>query len=218
MMDNILNLLPDFETLLRTKSYAELTSSEKSAVLKFMTIEEYETMRSNAAKVSEAFAVEENNLLLDKNLENTLVGRLSKKKEKQFAGIPELLSSILGLKMPVYQVAILILVGLFLIPKSDTRIVTKVLPISRVDTVFVEKPITRTASEKYYNKTNNNYPIGKKRISNQHISKIRPVLLNQNSPFFANIVTHFQSEKTGHPIESDSNLYWRLVTVQLQDN
>ena len=218
MMDDILNLLPDFENLLRTKSFAELTSSEKSIVLKFMTIEEYDAMKNNAARVIEAFAEEEKYLLLDKNLENALAGRLSKKEEKPFAGTPEFLSFIIGFKMPVYQVVILILVGLFLIPKSDTKIVTKVLPISRVDTVFVEKPITRTASEKYYNKTNNIYPIGKNRISNHHISKVHPVLLNQNSPFFANIVTHFQNEKTGRTIESDSNLYWRLVTVQLQDN
>ena len=218
MKDDILNFLSDFENLLRTKSFAELTSSEKSIILKFMTIEEYDAMKNNTARVIEAFAEEEKYLLLDKNLENDLVSHLSKKKEKQFAGIPELFSSLLGLKIPVNQVAILILVGLFLIPRSGTKIVTKILPISRVDTVFVEKPINRIASEKYYNKTNNIYPVGKKRISNQSISKIRPVLLNQNSPFFANLVTHFQNEKTGHPIESDSNLYWRLVTVQSMSN
>src|ERR1035437_6795695 len=98
MMDDILNFLPDFENLLRTKSFAELTSSEKSIILKFMTIEEYDAMKNNTARVIEAFAEEEKYLLLDKNLENDLVSHLSKKKEKQFAGIPELFSSLLGLK------------------------------------------------------------------------------------------------------------------------
>lgn len=218
MMENILNLLPDFENLLRTKSFTELSSSEKSAVLKFMTIEEYDAMKNNAALVVKAFAEEEKYLLLDKSLENALTGNLKKKKAKPFAGTTEFLSFILRFKMPVYQVVILIIVGLFLIPKSNIKIVTKLMPVSRVDTVFVEKPINRAASEKYYYKTNNIYPVVKKYISNQPISKIRPVLLNQNSPFFANIVTHYQSEKAGRPIESDPDLYWRLVTVQSMGN
>jgi hypothetical protein len=218
MMEDILNLLPDFESLLRTKSFAELTFSEKSIVLKFMTIEEYEAMKNNTIRVIEAFSEEEKYLLLDKNLENNLVSHLSIKKEKPFAGTAEFVSFILGFKIPVYQVAILILIGLFLIPGSGTKIVTKVLPISRVDTVFIEKPINHTASENYDNKTNNIYPVGKKRISNQSITKIRPVLLNQNSPFFANLVNHFQNEKNGRPIENDPNFYWRLVTVQSMGN
>jgi len=218
MMENILNLLPDFENLLRAKSFTELTPSEKSAVLKFMTIEEFDAMKNNAAQVIKAFAEEEKYLTLDKNLETTLVSRFSNKKEKRIAVIPEFFSSVLGFKIPVYQVAILILVGLFLIPGSHTRIITKVLPVSRVDTVFVEKPINRIASESHYDKTNNIYPVGKKHVSSQPISNIRPALLNQNSPFFANIVTHFQSEKNGHPIENDPNLYWRLVTVQSMGN
>jgi hypothetical protein len=218
MMDDILNLLPDFENLLRTKSFTELTSSEKSIVLKFMTIEEYDAMKNNTTRVIEAFAEEEKYLLLDKSLENDLVNHLSKKKEKSFAGIAEFLSFILGFKILVYQVAILILIGLFLIPGSGTKIVTKVSPISRVDTVFIEKPINHTASEKYDNKTNNICPVGKKRIPDQSISKIRPVLLNQNSPFFTNLVNHFQNEKIGRPIESDPNFYWRLVTVQSMGN
>jgi hypothetical protein len=217
-MDNILNFLPDFETLLRTKSFEDLTSSEKLAVLKFMTTEEYETMRSNAARVIETFSEEEKYLEIDKDLENVLLNRLRNKKEKSFTGIAGILSLILGFKIPVYQVAILLLAGLFLIPKSDTKIVTKLMPVSRVDTVFVEKPINRIASEKYDNKTYNIYPVGKMLISNQHISKIRPVLSNENSPFFANLVTHFQNEKTGCPIENDPNIYWRLVTVQSMDN
>jgi len=217
-MDNILNFLPDFETLLRTKSFEDLTSSEKFAVLKFMTTEEYETMRSNAARVIETFSEEEKYLEIDKNLENVLLNRLRNKKEKSFTGIAGILSLILGFKIPVYQVAILLLAGLFLVPKSDTKIVTKLMPVSRVDTVFVEKPINRIASEKYDNKTYNIYPVGKKLISNQHISKIRPVLSNTHSPFFANLVNQFQNEKTGRPIESDPNIYWRLVTVQSMDN
>jgi hypothetical protein len=217
-MDNILNFLPDFETLLRTKSFEDLTSSEKLAVLNFMTTEEYETMRSNAARVIETFSEEEKYLEIDKDLENVLLNRLRNKKEKSFTGIAGILSLILGFKIPVYQVAILLLAGLFLIPKSDTKIVTKLMPVSRVDTVFVEKPINRIASEKYDNKTYNIYPVGKMLISNQHISKIRPVLSNENSPFFANLVTHFQNEKTGCPIENDPNIYWRLVTVQSMGN
>jgi hypothetical protein len=217
-MDNILNFLPDFETLLITKSFEDLTSSEKLAVLKFMTTEEYETMRSNAARVIETFSEEEKYLEIDKDLENVLLNRLRNKKEKSFTGIAGILSLILGFKIPVYQVAILLLAGLFLIPKSDTKIVTKLMPVSRVDTVFVEKPINRIASEKYDNKTYNIYPVGKMLISNQHISKIRPVLSNENSPFFANLVTHFQNEKTGCPIENDPNIYWRLVTVQSMGN
>jgi hypothetical protein len=217
-MDNILNFLPDFETLLRTKSFEDLTSSEKLAVLNFMTTEEYETMRSNAARVIETFSEEEKYLEIDKDLENVLLNRLRNKKEKSFTGIAGILSLILGFKIPVYQVAILLLAGLFLIPKSDTKIVTKLIPVSRVDTVFVEKPINRIASEKYDNKTYNIYPVGKMLISNQHISKIRPVLSNENSPFFANLVTHFQNEKTGCPIENDPNIYWRLVTVQSMGN
>ena len=217
-MDNILNFLPDFETLLRTKSFEDLTSSEKFAVLKFMTTEEYETMRSNAARVIETFSEEEKYLEIDKNLENVLLNRLRNKKEKSFTGIAGILSLILGFKIPVYQVAILLLAGLFLVPKSDTKIVTKLMPVSRVDTVFVEKPINRITSEKYNNKTYNIYPVGKKLTSNQYISKIRPVLSNTHSPFFTNLVTHFQNEKTGCPIESDPNIYWRLVTVQSMDN
>ena len=155
MMENILNLLPDFENLLRTKSFTELSSSEKSAVLKFMTIEEYDAMKNNAAQVIKAFAEEEKYLTLDKNLESALVSRFSNKKEKRIAVIPEFFSSVLGLKIPVYQIVILIIVGLFLIPKSNIKIVTKLMPVSRVDTVFIEKPINRAASEKYYNKTNN---------------------------------------------------------------
>ena len=217
-MDNILNFLPDFETLLRTKSFEDLTSSEKFAVLKFMTTEEYETMRSHAARFIETFSEEEKYLEIDKNLENVLLNRLRNKKEKSFAGIAGILSLILEFKIPVYQVAILLLAGLFLVPKSDTKIVTKLMPVSRVDTVFVEKPINRIASEKYDNKTYNIYPVGKKLISNQHISKIRPVLSNTHSPFFANLVNQFQNEKTGRPIESDPNIYWRLVTVQSMDN
>jgi hypothetical protein len=217
-MDNILNFLPDFETLLITKSFEDLTSSEKFAVLNFMTTEEYETMRSNAARVIETFSEEEKYLEIDKDLENVLLNRLRNKKEKSFTGIAGILSLILGFKIPVYQVAILLLAGLFLIPKSDTKIVTKLMPVLRVDTVFVEKPINRIASEKYDNKTYNIYPVGKMLISNQHISKIRPVLSNENSPFFANLVTHFQKEKTGCPIENDPNIYWRLVTVQSMGN
>jgi hypothetical protein len=217
-MDNILNFLPDFETLLRTKSFEDLTSSEKIAVLKFITTEEYETMRSNAARVIETFSEEEKYLEIDKDLENVLLNRLRNKKEKSFAGIAGISSLILGFKIPVYQVVILLLAGLFLVPKSDTKIVTKLMPVSRVDTIFVEKPINRIASERYVNKTYNIYPVGKKLISNQNISKIRPVLSNKHSPFFANLVTHFQNEKTGCPIESDPNIYWRLVTVQSMDN
>lgn len=218
MMDDILKLLPEFETLLRTKSFADLTSSEKSAVLKFMTTEEYETMRGSAARVMEAFSKEEKYLIIDKNLENVLLNRLRNKKEKSFTEFAGISSLILGFKIPVYQVAILLLVGLLLIPKSNPTIVTKILPISKIDTVFIEKSINSSASDKYNNKTGNIYLGRTKRILNPHMSKIRPVLLNQSSPYFANIVIQIQSEKTGHPIESDSNLYWRLVTVQSMGN
>jgi hypothetical protein len=214
MIDDILKLLPEFETLLRTKSFSDLTSSEKFAVLKFMTTEEYETMRSNAARVIESFYEEEKYLVIDKNVEDALLSRLRKKKKKSFSGIAGISSLILGFKIPVYQVALLLLAGLFLIPKSNPKIVTKTLPVLKIDTIFIEKSINSVVPDYHRTQTGNMYPIGKKHISNQQISQIRPVLSNQNSPYFANIVSHFQSEKIGRPIESDSNLYWRLVTVQ----
>jgi hypothetical protein len=218
MMDNILSLLPDFENLLRTKSFAELTPSEKSVVLKFMTTEEYDAMKNSTARVIVAFTEEEKYLSQDKYLESALTDRLSKKEAKPYAGRAQFFSFILDLKIPVYQAVILLILGLFLFPKSDTQIVTKISPVSRVDTVFVEKHVIGTASEKYNNRTSNIYPVVKKHISNQFKGKIRPVSLYQNSPFLADIVTHFQNEKTGRPIESDPNLYWRLVTVQSMSN
>jgi hypothetical protein len=218
MMNDILNLLPDFETLLRTRSFTDLTSSEKSAVLKFMTIEEYAAMKSNTSRVIEAFSEEENHLPLDRNIENALVSRLHEKKKGFFIGITEILSLIFRFKIPVYQAAILLLVVIFLIPKPNSQMMTNIIPVSKIDTVFIEKSINSSAFTKNNIKTGNIHTVRTKRISNQPTSKTRPVLLNQSSPYFANIVTLIQNEKTGRPIESDPILYWRLVSLQLQGN
>jgi len=215
MKDDILNIIPDFESLLRNKGFAELSSNEKASVMQFMTIEEYESMRSNTARVIELFSKEEKNLTIDKNLEPDLVNRLRKKKEKSITWI---LSFCLAFRVPVYQVAILLLAGFLLIPKSNLKIVTQVLSIFRIDTVFIEKSINSLASDKRGNLTSIIHPGEKNRISKPHISKVRPILINQSSPYFANIITHFQSEKNGHAIENDSTLYNRLLTLQLNGN
>ena len=214
-MNELLNLLPDFETLLKTKDFEDLSASEKSTVLKFMTLEEYETMRINAAKVIEAFAKEEQNLIVDSNIKDALINRMHKRERKSFTIITELLPFILGYKVPVYQVAILLIVGLFLIPKSGTRIVTKLLPVSSVDTVFIEKKVNPVASENEHKNLDRVIPEGRQQIAKRQINNNPPDILNQNSPFLADLVTHIQNEKTGHPIESDSKLYWRLVTAEL---
>jgi len=218
MMDDIFNLLPDFETLLRTKSFEDLSSSEKSAVLKFMTIEEYEAMKSNTSKIIEAFSEEETYLSLDRNIENVLVSRLHQKKKGFFFSITEFLSLIFRLKIPVYQAAVLLLAVLFLFPKPGSQIVTNIRPVSKIDTVFIEKSINSSVPVNYNYYAGNIHQVMTKRILNHRMNKNRPVILNQSSPYFANLVTHIQSEKTGSPIEDDSNLYWRLVMVESQGN
>jgi hypothetical protein len=213
-MDNRLDYIPDFENLLRTKSFTELTSSEKVEVLKYLTAEEYESMKNNTARIVESFTEEEKYLVIDNNLEKILRSHMHKKEEKSLAKI---ITLIIGFKIPVYQMAILILTGLLLIPNNSSKVTDRLIPVYKVDTVFVEKPVIHAVSEKSHNKTRIVYP-SRKSLSNQQYNTFDNVLLNQNDPYFVNIVTYLQNEKTGRPIENDPNLYWRLVTIQSMGN
>jgi hypothetical protein len=215
MNDDILKLLPEFETLLKTKSFAELSTSEKSSILKFMTIEEYEIMRTTSAMVTNAFLEEEKQIMMDKNLENILVSRMHKKQKRSVSGIAGILSIIFGFKVPVYQVAILLLAGLFLILNSNIRIMTKVLPVSKIDTVFIQKSINNSIVPRQDALIGNSNQVGKKHASNRQMKKVHPFIINQSGLYLANIITPVPCEKTGRSIESDSALFNGLVTVSL---
>jgi hypothetical protein len=210
-MNDLLILLPDFENLLKTKSFPELTSSEQSTILKFMSIEQYEAMRINTAKISKAFSMEDDYLLPDKNLKDDLLIHFNKKKENSMALTNRILFLFLGFKIPAYQAVIVFLAILFLLNKPRITEVTKIIPVSRTDTIFVEKIVNSPVSA-----LQNQYI--KKHIPYTHIKKSPSAVLNQNYPLLANIITHYQSEKTGHSVESDPNLYWQLVTTQFEGN
>jgi hypothetical protein len=207
MNDKLLKLLPEFETLLKEKSFKELNSFEKSAVAKFITPEEYETMKEIVKHASDAFSLEELNLKPDGDIEKSLIKHLRIKKENPPNWFIKAAAVIFNFRIPAYQVVILLIVGLLFIKKSYLPVKSYFTTSVHVDTVYVVKPVLGQLAL-YKNKNNLRHQSGNIKIRNSD------KLYNPYSLSYANIVTQSQIERRGLSVQSDSNLYNHLVSVQ----
>lgn len=223
MENNILNLIPDFENLLQEKEFEQLDIRQKELILRVMTKEEYDRMHILVITSAKGFDNERNELFPSAKSQDRLLDEIRNKVSKE--SYWKKIEGILNYKIPAYQFALLLILGLLLLNKMYVQSPQSVVIDHRVDTVFVEKAapaqsaITQRASNTMKSETgikknfmiNDNRP---KEFHNAQKKNVPDMYPERYQVLFANVMNHMKNERIGRPIESDSNLFRRLVVIQ----
>ena len=144
MEENLFNKIPGLENILESRSFEELTASEKNKVLGFMTGEEYENLRETMLKSKAMFAAEQKSLTADPAIRKKLLARMEQKGSAvEGARIP-VLQSLFAFRIPAYQAvfAIAALVLLFFFLRNEKPEAIRYL--TKTDTIYLKQEIAQT--------------------------------------------------------------------------
>lgn len=209
--------------LISTKKFTELATDEKSLVLSQMPENEYNDLYEIHAESTKSFVSARPNTKIDTNIKKRLHSRMkAQSEEKRRSSNPVL--ALLNTKIPAYQLGFLmLLIGIIWfisrpandgIIKTDTQIVYK----SRVDTVFVEKPITALKAPTK-TKTKQGTKTAKRKIETP-LPTFQPSLTNfENNGTMENMVDPIKIAQVSHygkssySIQDDSAIAHFLVKI-----
>ncbi len=224
--DELFELLPDFESLLTTKSFDQLDTNEKELILRALTPAEYDSMRAYLLKSIELFANEERTEYAGKEIKEKLMHSFKATAPSVWLRIVNNCRRAFDFRLPVWQTALFLLAAILLVGKLNRPQESIRSDQFRVDTVYVEKQNAAQDTEKQAIKRGTNAlmipgnkaasrTIKNKSAGLRDSSVLVPGHITQ--PFsvaVANVLTYAKGEKRGKSIDRDSNLYRGLVIMQ----
>jgi hypothetical protein len=201
----------DINELLNKKDFSELTPGEKSFVLELMTENEYVSMREALVSAVSVFESENRELIPDASIRKNLAARIQSKDEEVSKW--NYLAEILLFRVPAYQAAAILIIGLIMIHYLSPAGKPVVLYSTRTDTVFVEKTNDSESIVKN-EKPRATVKISQKKDIRYKESGTAPAMYNPYAASLANLVVRSESDRRGRTIQSDSSIYRNLVTAQ----
>jgi hypothetical protein len=225
MNEDIFNLIPDSEEIILRKSFNELSPSEKTRFLQYMSQEEYGLLRQNQLNIKLVFSTEEKEINPDVNIKDNLLKAFPIKNRKTLIRIYKPVIGLITKRIPVYQTVLLLLIGIILTLKLQYNNPGKFLTRTIIDTVYVEKNSDEI-------KTDLN--LGKERKGNLNYNSTATIIKKSTTPFKItfnqvdtqnvlirqnlNILKHnislVKNTKIGRSLNCDKNLYQVLVSSQ----
>lgn len=223
MKENIFNLIPRAEDIIKSKSFDELSEVEKSQFLQYLSKEEYGSIRHNLLMVKSLFCEEEKSILTDKEIKNKLLSVFPKNKIS--FQIYNFIVNLLNIKIPAYQMIIILIIGIILFIRFKNSGSESQTTQNKVDTVYVERSINiHSEDESNFNtykkikKETGNTEIKIKRndmvLNIKNKEEKQNIILKQNLNILLNNINLAQNTKTGRTLENDKDIYRILVTAQ----
>ena len=139
MEEHIFDKVPELEILLESRSFSDLTESEKERVLEYLTQEEYDTYRNVILESRKQFVHEMGVNKPGPELRTGLLNLMSRKKRRGIA-LKEILNKVITYRIPVYQPAFTIAILVILFFTLNNKGGETVRYIAQRDTVYLESP------------------------------------------------------------------------------
>ena len=140
MEDLFFNKFPGLEKLLETRSFSELTGSEKEEVLSYMSQEMYDAYHEVILESKSQFSHEQKSFLPDPAIRMRLMERMESRRSPG-NGPADLLQKFFTFRIPLYQpaFALAFLAMLFFILPDRSHETVRYL--ARTDTIYLEKAL-----------------------------------------------------------------------------
>lgn len=225
MKEDIFNLIPDSEDLIKRKSFNELSQAEKAQFLDYITVEEYESIRQSLLLIKTAFKKEEKQLLPEDEIKNKLLVVFPSKESKTSKRFYDPVIHLLNIKMPAYQMVIILIIAVILSIKFNNTGSTENISKSKIDTVYIERIFTvpkpaesklNAGKEKEHKNDMMNIRTTKDKLIpnfNDESNK-QNFILKQNLNILLNNINLAQNSKYGRTLENDKDIYKILVSAQ----
>jgi hypothetical protein len=225
MKENIFNLIPDSEDLVKRKSFNELSPAEKSQFLEYMTVEEYESIRQSLLIIKSAFKKEEEQFSSEDEIKNKLLAVFPSKERKTIRHFYDPVFHLLNVKIPAYQTVIIVIIAVILSFKISNTGSTENVSESKTDTVYIDRilNVPKSAESKFDADKEN---VQKNDIANIRTTKNKlipnfnvetdkqNIILKQNLNILLNNINLVQNSKYGRTLENDKDIYKILVSAQ----
>ena len=225
MKENIFNLIPDSEDLIKRKSFNELSPAEKSQFLEYMTVEEYESIRQSLLIIKSAFKKEEEQFSSEDEIKNKLLAVFPSKERKTGRHFYDPVFHLLNVKIPAYQTVIILIIAIVLSIKISNTSSTENVSEPKIDTVYIDRilNVPKSAESKFDADKEN---VQKNDIANIRTTKNKlipnfndetdkqNIILKQNLNILLNNINLVQNSKYGRTLENDKDIYKILVSAQ----
>jgi hypothetical protein len=140
MEDTFFNKIPGLEKLLETRSFSELTGSEKEEVLRYMSQQMYDAYHEVILESKSHFSHEQKSFVPDPAIHKRLMERMESRRSPG-NGVADLLQKLFTFRIPLYQPAFalaVLAVLFFIIPDRKYETIRY---LARTDTIYLEKAI-----------------------------------------------------------------------------
>jgi hypothetical protein len=220
MNNSPFNQIDDFDSIIRSKSFEELSSFQQNAITKVMTAAEYTALHESLLGSTRVFAEEEKLLgnvpplsVFNKTLPGSMVVK--------DITIAQYLRGFLTVRVPLYQAGIaicLIALILLLVTRRNTEHTNSLVA---ADTVYIvssdsPKPLVYQTGSKQESNRARQFPAQKteKRLVKEQWrapKKDIPVLSGKEKETFLKVAQIALRQRRGSAMLNDSNLYRVLV-------
>jgi hypothetical protein len=220
MDEMMFDKMPGFDKLLKSKDFDDLSESEKSLVMQFMSREEYEALRIPIHNAYRVFSKESENIIPDPRIRQQLLDKFGSMKRP--GANPSLIRKVFTYRIPVYQAGIAA-VMLLCIAIYFGRVRSGITESSglaiKTDTIFIEKLVEKPGQDAIAQvsvppaKKPGSHLLGKLQTSKIRQNYALPERYASQVRNMEKLVSMNRNAKKGRNAEDDSLLMKLLVTV-----